>query len=84
MPAQLICMGWKPRKLSKEEIQHPEKIQGKALKGIFNLPITAPYTGLKIEAGVQPAWQRISYRSLTLYHNIINSSKDRWIDWSNK
>ena len=52
MPAQLTCLGWKPRKLSKEEIQHPEKIQGKALKGIFNLPITRPYIGLKIETGV--------------------------------
>ena len=52
MPAQLTCMGWNPRKLLKTEIQHPEKIQGEALKGIFNLPIATPHIGLKIETGV--------------------------------
>ena len=41
---------WK--KLSKAEIQYLEKIQGKALKRIFNLPITTPYIGIVIETGV--------------------------------
>ena len=39
--------------------------------------ITTPYIGLIIETGVWSAEQRINYSSLVLYHNIINSSKDR-------
>ena len=61
MPALLILYGmeaWK--KLSRVEIQNIEKIQGKALKGVFSLPITTPYIGLIIETGVWPAEQRIN------------------------
>ena len=76
MPGLLYGMeAWK--KLSKAEIQHLEKIQGKALKMMFNLPITTPYIGPIIEKTVWLAEQRISYSSFMLYHNIINSSKDR-------
>ena len=64
---------WK--KLSKIEIRNVEKIQGKAFKRIFSLPITTPYIGPIIEAEIWPAEQRINYSSLRLYHNIINSSK---------
>ena len=78
MPALLYGMeAWK--KLTKAEVQQLEKIQGKALKRIFSLPITTPYIGLIIETGAWPAEQRINYRSLMLYHNIINSSKDRLV-----
>ena len=59
-----------------------ERIQkklGKALKRIFNLSITAPFIGLIIETGVWPAEQTINYSSLMLYHNIINSTKDRLV-----
>ena len=65
--------------LSKAEIQSPEKNQGKALKRIFSLSMATPYIGLMIETGVWPAEQRINYSSLMLYHNIINSSKDRLV-----
>ena len=78
MPALLYGMeAWK--KLSKLEVQHLQQIQGKALKRIFNLLITTPYIGLIIETGVWPAEQRINYSSLMLYHNIINSNKDRLV-----
>ena len=63
-------------KLSKAEIQQLEKIQGEALRRIFNLSIATPYIGLIIETGVWPTEQRINYSSLMLHH-IINSSKDR-------
>ena len=66
---------WK--KFPEAETQYLEKVQGKALKRIFNLPITTPSIGLIFETGVWPAEQRINYSSLMLYHNIINSSKDR-------
>ena len=78
MPALLYGMeAWKT--FSKAEIQQLEKSQGKALRKIFSLPITAPYIELIIETGVWPAEQRINYRSLILYHNIINNSKDRLV-----
>ena len=66
---------WK--KLFQTEMQQLEKIQGKTIKRIFNLPITTPYIGLIIKVGVCPAEQRINYSSLMLYQNIINSSKGR-------
>ena len=60
IPALLYGIGaWK--KLSKAEIQHLEKIQGKALKRMFNLPIATAYIVLIIETGVWPAEQRINY-----------------------
>ena len=65
MPALLYGMeAWK--KLSKAEIQNVEKIQGKALKRIFSLPITTSYIGLIIETGVWPAEQGKNYSSLML------------------
>ena len=78
MPALLYGMeAWK--KLLKAEIQNLEKIQGKALKRIFSLPITTPNIGVIIETRVWPAEQRINYSSLMLYHNIISSSKNRLV-----
>ena len=69
MPALLYGMeAWK--KLSKAEIQNLEKIQGKALKKIFSLPITTPYIGPIIKTGVWPAEQRKNYSLLMLYDNI--------------
>ena len=65
--------------MSKAEIQNVEKIQGKALKRIFSLPIKTHYIGLILETRVLLAEQRINYSTLMLYHNIINSSKDRLV-----
>ena len=72
MPALLILYGmeaWK--KLSRVEIQNIEKIQGKALKGVFSLPITTPYIGLIIETGVWPAEQRINGTIALSYPPIV-------------
>ena len=78
MPALLYGMeAWK--KSPKAEIQHLEKIQGKTLKRIFNLPIATPHIGLIIETGVWSAEQRMNQSLLMLYHNIINCSKDRLV-----
>ena len=78
MPALLYGMeAWK--KLSKAEIQHVCKIHGKALKKIFNVPITTPFIRLINETRVWPAEHRINSSSLMLYHNIINSSKERLV-----
>ena len=54
-----------------------EKIQGRALKRIFNVPISTSYIGLIMETGTWPANQRIQYSIMMLYHNIMNSDHKR-------
>ena len=56
-----------------------ERIQGKALKRIFKLPVSTAYTGILMETGIWPAEQRIQYATLMLYHNIKNSDEERKI-----
>ena len=53
------------------------RIQGTALKRIFNVPISASYIGLIMETGTWPANQRIQYSVMMLYHNIMNSDHQR-------
>ena len=52
-------MWWKSGKdcLTQKYLQ---KIQGKALKKLFNVPIIIPYIGLRTETGVWQAEQRIN------------------------
>ena len=47
--------------MGENEINEIEKIQGRALKRIFNLPISTSYIGLIMETGTWPANQRIQY-----------------------
>ena len=54
-----------------------EKIQGKSLKQIFNLPISISYIGLIMETGIWPANQRIQYKTMMLYYNIMKSDLKR-------
>ena len=63
-------------KIDKDEINEIEKIQGRALKRMFNLPISTSYISLIMETGTWPANQRIQY-SMMLYHNIMNSDHKR-------
>ena len=64
-------------KIDKDEINEIEKIQGRGLKRIFNLPISTSYIGLIMETGTWPANQRIQYSIMMLYHNIMNSDHKR-------
>ena len=50
-----------------------EKIQGRALKRIFNVPISTSYIGLIMETGTWPANPRIQYSIMMLYHNMKNT-----------
>ena len=60
MPALLYGLeAW--GKIDKNEINEMEKIQGRAFKRIFNLPISTSYIGLIMEIGTWPANQRIQY-----------------------
>ena len=61
-----------------------ERIQEKALKRIFKLPISTAYTGTLMETGIWHAEQRIQYAILTLHHNIKNSDEERKIKWIEK
>ena len=56
-----------------------ERIQRKALKRIFKLPVSTTYTGILMETGIWPAEVRIKYASLMLYYNIKNSNEERKI-----
>ena len=59
------------------EMREIEKIQGKALKRIFQLPVSTTYTGIIMETGIWPAEQKIQYATMMLYHNIKNSDDNR-------
>ena len=76
MPALLYGLeAW--GKIDKDEMNEIEKIQGRALKRIFNVPISTSYIGLIMETGTWPANQRIQYSIMMLYHNIMNSDHKR-------
>ena len=64
-------------KIDKDEMNEIEKIQGKSLKQIFNLPISISYIGLIMETGIWPANQRIQYKTMMLYYNIMKSDLKR-------
>ena len=61
-------------KIDKDEMNEIEKIQGRVLKRIFNVPILTLYLGLIMEKGTN---RRIKYSIMMLYHNIINSDNKR-------
>ena len=63
--------------IGKNEMNEIEKIKGRALKRIFNLPISTSYIGLTMETGTGPANQRIQYSTIMLYHNVVNSDHKR-------
>ena len=65
MPASLYGLeAW--GKIDKDEMNEIEKIQGRALKRIFNLPISTSYIDLIIETGAWLANQRIQYSTMML------------------
>ena len=76
MPALLYGLeAW--GKIDKDEMNEIEKIQGRALKKIFNLPISTSYIDLIMETGTWPAYQRMQNSIMMLYHNIMNSDHKR-------
>ena len=72
--ASIAIRAW--GKIDKDEMNKIQKIQERALKRIFNLPISASYIGLIMETGTWPANQRIQY-SMMFYHNVMNSDHKR-------
>ena len=67
--------GW--NKLSKMEIKKLESVQHKSLCSLLELPKTTPNIGLLNEVGIWTIEERLKYRKIMLYHNLINSDDDR-------
>ena len=63
--------------LLSSEVEKLETIQCQCLKDIFNLPKTTSHLGLLWEVGCWPILERIQYKQLMLYHNIIHSPDSR-------
>ena len=61
------------------EMREIEKIQGKALKRIFQLPVLTTYTVIIMETGIWPTEQKVHYATMILYHSIKNSDDNRKI-----
>ena len=62
-------------KIDKNARNEMEEIQRRALKRIFNVPISTSYIDLIMETGTWPANQRIQYSTMMLYHNINSDHK---------
>jgi hypothetical protein len=69
--------GW--TELSKKELVKLESIQHNALCTLMHLPRTSPYLALLNELGMWKMEERLMYRKIMLYHNIINSADSRRI-----
>ena len=67
------------KKMTKAEIQHLEKKEGKTLKRIFNLSITTPYIGLIIETGVLQNFEGQIVTNLKLRWEWRWGSSERYI-----
>ena len=63
--------------MRKGEYERLEKMQGRALRRICELPASTPYLGILAELGVYPLEFKIHQKRLMLYHNIMNSSNQR-------
>ena len=76
MPALLYGLeAW--GKIHQDEMNEIEKIQGRASKRIFNLPISTSCVGLVMETGAWPANQRMQCSIIVHYQNIMNKDHKR-------
>ena len=69
--------GW--NHLTKKELAQLEMIQHQALCTLLDLPKTTPYIALLNEVGMWRMEERLSYRRIMLYHNIVHSEETRLI-----
>ena len=67
--------GW--NKLSKKEVKKLESIQQKSLCTLLGLPKTTPYVGLLNEVGIWTIEERLKYRKIMLYQNLLQSDDRR-------
>ena len=60
-----------------EEVDKFEGIQCKSLKELLNLPKSTSHLGVLWEVGCWPMRERIQYKQLMLFHNILHSPETR-------
>ena len=60
-----------------KELQQLETIQHSVLCEAVGLPKTTPYAVMLMELGMWKMENRIVYKKLMLYHNLINSGNER-------
>ena len=65
--------------IKEEEIKELERIQGKIIRRILEQVATTPYWGLIAETGIWPVRQRLEYKKVMLFHNIITSNSKRLV-----
>ena len=63
--------------ITDKEINEVEKIHGKYLKRILQLPQTTPYAAMIMETGLWAFKERLKYTTMMLFHEIINSDNNR-------
>ena len=63
--------------LSKEVLNQLEKMQGKIIRELVEVPPSTPYNALLMELGLPTMKARVDYRKLMLYHNLQNSDEKR-------
>lgn len=62
---------------SKGEIKKLEQIQAESLCSLLELPKSTPYIGLLCELGIWRIEERLMYRKMMYYNNLINSDERR-------
>ena len=62
---------------TKEEEKELEKMQGRVIRDLLEVPPTTPYNALLLELGMLTMKARVDYRKLMLYHNLVNSDDRR-------
>ena len=64
-------------KIESSEMERLEKVQGKVLKHLLQLPTTTPTWGVLKETGIWTIQMQITYQRLMLYQNLITSDEER-------
>ena len=67
--------GW--NKVSKSEVKKLESIQHNTLCSLLEIPKSTPQIGLLNELGIWTIEERLKYRKIMLYHNLIHSDNRR-------
>ena len=64
-------------RVSEKDLKELERLQAKVLRGMFRQIATTPYWGLLAEVGIWPVENRIEYKKIMLFHNIVTSDEKR-------
>ena len=63
--------------IRKADWERIERIQSKILRGLFGLTKNTPYWGMLYELDILPVKLQVIYKRMMVYHEIINSDKER-------